>query len=139
MSVFRWAFDSKSGPTDRFIPRWIFLRTLGLILFSAFYPLLFQIRGLIGPHGILPAQVYLEAVAQSNFAGVRYWFAPTVLWLSIGPHMLLTLCWVGMIASLALVFNFWPRGMLVICLVCYLSFIAAAQDFEAWYYQFRTD
>lgn len=117
---------------DRLIPRWIFLRALGLIFFSAFYPLLFQIRGLIGPNGILPAQVYLEAVAQSNFADVRYWFAPTVLWLSSGPHMLLALCWIGMIASLALVFNFWPRGMLAICVICYLSFIAAAQDFSSY-------
>ena len=132
MDVFRWAFDSKSGPTDRLIPRWIFLRCFGLIFFSAFYPLLFQIRGLIGPNGILPAQVYLEAVAQSNFADVRYWFAPTVLWLSSGPHMLLVLCWIGMVASLALAFNFWPRGMLAICFICYLSFIAAAQDFSSY-------
>src|ERR1700683_5554468 len=39
-------------------PRWIFLRCLGLIYFSAFYSLLFQIRGLIGPDGILPAADY---------------------------------------------------------------------------------
>ena len=132
MSFFRWAFDSKSGPTDCLIPRWIFLRALGLIFFSAFYPLLFQIRGLIGPNGILPAQVYLDAVAQSNFAGVRNWFAPTLLWISSGPHMLLAICWIGMIAALALAFNFWPRGMLVICLLCYLSFISASQDFSSY-------
>ena len=36
-------------------PRWIFLRCLGVIFFSAFYSLVFQIRGLIGPRGILPA------------------------------------------------------------------------------------
>jgi hypothetical protein len=132
VSFFRWAFDSKSGATDRLIPRWIFLRSLGLIFFSAFYPLVFQIHGLVGPNGILPAQVYLEAIAQSNFAGIRYWFAPTLLWISSGPHMLNALCWVGMLASLALAFNFWPRGMLVVCLVCYLSFIAAAQDFSSY-------
>ncbi|MDT8068445.1 MAG: lipase maturation factor family protein [Terriglobia bacterium] len=132
MRFLHWAFDSKSGLTDRLIPRWIFLRALGLIYFSAFYPLLFQIRGLIGPNGILPAQVYLEAVAQSNFSGVRYWFAPTLLWISSGPHMLLAICWIGLIASLALAFNFWPRGMLVVCFICYLSFIAAAQDFSSY-------
>ena len=48
-------------------PRWIFLRALGLIYFSAFYSLLFQIKGLIGPDGILPAQDYLQAVGASSF------------------------------------------------------------------------
>lgn len=37
-------------------PRWLFLRALGLIYFSAFYSLIFQIRGLIGPNGILPGR-----------------------------------------------------------------------------------
>lgn len=43
-------------------PRWIFLRALGLIYLSAFYSLLFQIKGLIGPNGILPAADYLQAM-----------------------------------------------------------------------------
>src|SRR5271166_4465995 len=106
-------------------PRWIFLRALGLIYFSAFYSLLFQIRGLNGPDGILPASEYLQAVARSLGAW-RIWFAPTLLWLSSGPHMLLALCWVGLAAALLLIVNIWPRGMLAICFVCFLSFIAAA-------------
>ena len=40
------------------------------------------------------------------------------------------LCWVGMIASLLLVVNVWPRGMLAICFVCFLSFVSTAQDFS---------
>ena len=36
-------------------PRWLFLRGLGLIFLSAFYALAFQIHGLIGQRGILPA------------------------------------------------------------------------------------
>ena len=40
-------------------PRWIWLRALGLIFLSAFYSLAFQITGLIGPRGILPAGEYL--------------------------------------------------------------------------------
>src|SRR5437899_838922 len=37
------------GKSTHLLPRWIFLRALGLIYFSAFYSLLFQIKGLIGP------------------------------------------------------------------------------------------
>src|SRR6058998_857277 len=115
-SVVRWLFDSEHGDSDRLISRWIFLRTLGLIYFSAFFSLVFQIRGLIGPQGILPANDYLEAVDRSLGHLARLWFAPTLLWLSSSSHMLLVLCWVGMLASLALVLNLWPRAMLMICL-----------------------
>lgn len=131
MSFVRWMFDSQPGAPDRLIPRWIFLRALGLIYFSAFYSLAFQIRGLIGPNGILPAQDYLEAVART-FPGVRFWFAPTLLWISSGNHMLLALCSVGAAASLLLVFNIWPRGMLGVCFICFLSFVGAAEDFSGY-------
>ena len=63
--IIPWLFDSRKGLSNHLIPRWIFLRALGLIYFSAFYSLLFQIKGLIGPEGILPAKEYLAAVAQS--------------------------------------------------------------------------
>jgi hypothetical protein len=129
---FRWLFDSERGASSRLIPRWLFLRALGLIYFSAFFPLVFQIRGLIGPNGILPASDFLKAVAQSLGHISRIWYAPTLLWFSSGSHMLLALCWIGMAASLLLVFNLWPRAMLAICFVCFLSFVSAAQDFSGY-------
>ncbi len=64
-SIGHTLFSSEQGAADRLIPRWIVLRALGLIYCSAFVSLLFQIRGLIGPLGILPAGRYLQAVAQS--------------------------------------------------------------------------
>jgi len=135
-AAFRWLFaselDSEHGAFGRLIPRWIFLRALGCIYFSAFFSLIFQIRGLIGPQGIFPADEYLRAVAHSVGYSRGLWYAPTLLWLASGPHMLTTLCWVGMGASLLLVLNAWPRGMLVICFLCFLSFVCAAQDFSGY-------
>src|SRR5882762_7933759 len=130
-SALRWLFDSEHGASDRLLPRWIFLRALGLIYYSAFFSLAFQIRGLIGPHGILPAGEYLQAVAE-RFGHAGYWYAPTLLWISSSSRMLTGICWVGMIASLLLVLNFWPRGMLAVCFVCFLSFVSGAQDFSAY-------
>ncbi len=130
-SVIRWLFDSRNGPADRFLSRWIFLRALGLIYFSAFFPLVFQIRGLIGPQGILPAGEYLKSVSE-QLGYTRYWYVPSVLWFSSGSHMLTGLCWAGMAAALLLVFNIWPRGMLAICFVCFLSFVSAAGDFSGY-------
>jgi lipase maturation factor 1 len=131
-STFLQLFRSEQGATDRLIPRWIFLRALGLIYASAFVSLLFQIRGLIGPAGILPASTYLQAVARSFGPGTRLWFAPTLLWFGSGSHMLIGMCWVGLTASLLLFVNVWPRSMLMICLVCFLSFASAAQDFSGY-------
>jgi hypothetical protein len=46
--------------------------------------------------------------------------------------MLVAICWIGVAASLLLVLNVWPRAMLVICFVCFLSFVSAAQDFSSY-------
>ena len=48
-SAIGWLFDSPRTGPSRLLPRWIFLRALGVIYFSAFFSLIFQIRGLIGP------------------------------------------------------------------------------------------
>jgi hypothetical protein len=143
-AALRWLFNSEQsnhgskdlplqgqGKADGLLPRWIFLRALGLIYYSAFFSLVFQIKGLIGPRGILPAGEYLPALAE-RFGHVAYWYVPTLLWFSSNNHMLMAICWVGMIASVLLVLNLWPRGMLAICFACFLSFVSAAQDFSAY-------
>ncbi|HEY3972417.1 MAG TPA: lipase maturation factor family protein [Candidatus Sulfotelmatobacter sp.] len=127
-----WLFDAPQGAPNRLIPRWLFLRALGGIYFSAFFSLIFQIRGLIGPNGILPARDYLRAIAQSLGGWQRFWYAPTLLWWSSGSFALNALCWAGMVAAILLVLNVWPRGMLAICFVCFLSFVSAAQDFSGY-------
>ncbi len=129
-SVTRWLFSPDDGPDGRMLPRWLFLRGLGLIYFSAFYPLLFQIKGLIGPEGILPAGEYLEALGKLGLK--RFWYAPTLFWFASSSHMLMAVCWIGLIAALLLVLNLWPRATLAVCFVCFLSFISAAQDFSSY-------
>src|SRR6476661_1401494 len=59
------AFLTDDSPLtrSRLWPRWLFLRALGLIFLSAFYSLAFQIRGLIGEHGILPTTSYLQQLS----------------------------------------------------------------------------
>jgi hypothetical protein len=130
-TLFRSFFDPAFGDENHHIARWLFLRALALIYFSAFFSLLFQIRGLIGPDGLLPVDPYLSRVTQA-FGIFRFWYAPTLLWLSAGPHMLMALCWVGLAASVLAVFNLWPRLNFLICFVCYLSFIGAAQAFASY-------
>jgi hypothetical protein len=130
-SVIDWLFDSRPS-ANQLIPRWLFLRGLGAIYCSAFFPLIFQIHGLIGRQGILPANNYLRAVGRSIGGWQSLWYTPTVLWVSTGPVMLSIICWVGIVASVLLVLNLWPRGMLLICFLCFLSFVSAAQDFSGY-------
>src|SRR4029077_4713899 len=124
-------FAPDAAPPGYLAARWLFLRALGLIFFSAFYSLAYQIRGLIGPNGILPAHDYLVQVARV-LGSARFWYAPTVFWWSASDRFLLGVVVVGMVASLLLVLNLCPRGMLLICLIAFLSFIAAAQDFASY-------
>src|SRR6202789_3333719 len=95
-SLVRFLVDAPHGAPDRLTARWLFLRALGGIYFSAFFSLIFQIRGLIGPNGILPADTYLRAVAASVGYSRGLWFVPSLLWLSSGRSMLMVLCWVGL-------------------------------------------
>src|SRR6202167_751568 len=112
-------------------PRWIFLPALGLIYLCAFYSLLFQIKALIGPTGVLPAADYLQAM-HAALELRSYWSAPSLLWFAAGNGALVTLCWVGLIASLLLTLNLWPRASLLICFVCFVSFVSAARDFSGY-------
>src|ERR1700722_11250810 len=124
-------FAAHPGPPGYLTARWLFLRSLGLIFFSAFYSFAFQIRGLIGPNGILPAGDYLREVARVLGAR-RFWYAPTLFWWSASDRVLMAACFIGMIAALLLVLNVYPRGALVVCLLMFLSFIAAAQEFASY-------
>ena len=133
-AALNWLFGSEPISEKRpghLWPRWIFLRALGLIYFSAFYSLIFQIKGLIGPNGILPAADYLQAV-RAAVHGARFWYVPSLFWLGSSDHALMLVCWIGLIASLLVVVNIWPRLMLAICFVCFLAFVSAAQDFSSY-------
>src|SRR5437899_1134641 len=60
-----WLFASEPAPVSwkspgRLASRWLFLRALGLIFFSAFDSLVQQVQGLIGTDGVLPARWYLS-------------------------------------------------------------------------------
>jgi hypothetical protein len=128
-SIAEWAFGA--GPPNKFWPRWLWLRALGLIFFSAFYSYAFQVRGLIGPDGILPVAGYLEEVRRA-FGSQRFWYTPSLLWINSSSHALEVLWIAGLIASVALILNLWPRTSIAVCFIAYLSFVAVGQDFSEY-------
>jgi hypothetical protein len=118
--------------TDVLLPRWIFLRALGLIFFSAFYSLAFQVHGLIGERGILPAGPYLQQLRQALPGVARLWYAPSVFWLNPGDVALSAAVAVGIVCSLLLTANVWPRAMTAICTLLFLSFVSTLQVFSSY-------
>jgi hypothetical protein len=108
--------------------RWLWLRALGGLFFSAFYSLAFQIHALIGHDGILPADAYLGAVRKAF--PVRFLYeAPTLLWLGAGDAALTTLVFIGLLASVLLTLNVLPRASIAMAGVCFLSFTSTARAF----------
>jgi len=123
------------SPVERptfFYARWIFLRSLGVWFFSAFYSLAFQIHGLIGAQGISPAADLLDVLRQEQGLSAGLHAVPSLLWLSSSEGALTALWIVGMAASVALVLNLWPRFSIAIATLCFLSFISAAQQFSSY-------
>ena len=113
-------------------PRWLFLRALGLIFLSAFYSFAFQIHGLIGEHGILPAGDYLTLLHR-ELPGVRqFWYAPTLLWFGAGDTALTLIVAAGIVSSLLLVANVFPKLTVGLSTLLFLSCIAALQDFSSY-------
>src|SRR5438094_4834329 len=109
-------------------PRWIWLRALGLIFLSAFYSLAFQITGLMGPRGILPAGEYLGELRDAFGPLEALWHAPSLFWLGSSDNALMAVVLLGALASLLLIFNLAPRAIIAVAGVCFLAFVAAAPD-----------
>jgi hypothetical protein len=127
----RWFSADVEGPDSCLRARWLFLRALGCVFFSAFHSLWFQINGLIGPRGILPAGDYCQA-ARAALGGKAFWLIPSLVWISSSERALLTFVTLGLLASIALIVNLWPRLSIAVAGICFLTFIAAARDFSSY-------
>ncbi len=124
----RWGWGRKvKAPRHRLVRR-LFLGLLGIVYFFAFLSLFTQIPGLIGQNGIVPAQEYLALVAD-RVGAFRYWFAPTLAWISASSGFLQFLALAGALLSLALVAGFASAGLLFALWFFYLSLAVAGQVF----------
>ena len=107
---------------------WFFLRLLGLIHLIAFVSLWTQLAGLVGPHGLLPAQTFFAAIHQQ--LGDRAWLAvPSLCWVFGAGKFLTVLCASGVALSLLVFAGIAPAACLALLWVCYLSLCGAGQIF----------
>lgn len=114
--------------------RWLCLRLLGALMVLAFASLWYQIQGLSGPTGVIPAEQYLEGLRAGLTEGgsFMWWRAPTLGWLNAGETALDVMCAVGAVASGLLLFNLLPQISLMIAWVLYASLINLSGVFMSY-------
>ncbi|HUJ09786.1 MAG TPA: lipase maturation factor family protein [Verrucomicrobiae bacterium] len=111
-------------PPTYFLPRWVFLRLLGLIYLIAFVSLWTQVDGLIGSHGITPAAAMMQQVHDAEWAShgpALYWYLPTLCWFNTSDAFLHFLCWGGALLSLLVMVGIAVPFSLFGCWLLYLS------------------
>ncbi|MBM3289739.1 MAG: lipase maturation factor family protein [Candidatus Hydrogenedentes bacterium] len=116
-----------------YLSRWVFLRMLGLIHLVAFTSFWWQLKGLIGSNGIMPADFFLKLVTNQAAAmphpWVRFVRVPTLCWLIDADWFLHALCAVGAIAAIVLIVDVAPALCLAVLYVLYLSLASVTPDF----------
>jgi len=130
----RWLWGRDVRTPTYATATWIFLRLLGLIYLIAFLSFWRQSAGLIGEHGILPAETFF-ARAREFLGGDAFWQLPSFLWWGADSMALNVWCALGVVASLLLLFGVLPAPCLIFLWANYLSLIVAGQVF----YQFQWD
>src|SRR2546422_4580234 len=114
----RWLVGAADGKASYELTRWVFLRALGVIYLIAFLSLWPQLRGLIGPQGILPAQDLLAA-ARRQLGGGRFHLLPTPFWIGARPPALHPACALGLVRAGLLILDGAPLPPLVLLWVHY--------------------
>jgi len=108
---------------------WLFFRALSFIYFIAFFSLSFQILGLVGEGGILPASPFLHYV-QDQIGWRRFFLVPTLFWF-IPPTdpILYAGTFLGMFLAILLFFNIAPALVSLFLWSLYLSYVTVGQTF----------
>jgi len=118
-----WLADSYK--TDIYI---VFTRLMGLIYLIAIFPLLFQIKALVGSNGLQPAKTLLHTALKTEglHAIIRF---PSVYWLMQTDDMLHAIIVVGCIAAVGLVVNYKPLLSAIVAWACFTSISVIGGDF----------
>jgi hypothetical protein len=118
-------------PPSYWLTRFVVLRLLGLVYFVAFLSLAWQVRPLIGAHGLLPARLYLGGIAAhfgSRWEGFLQ--VPSLFWLDVSDGTLATMAWVGTGLSLLVLAGLADAILMAVLWALYLSFVHIGQ---LWY------
>jgi predicted DCC family thiol-disulfide oxidoreductase YuxK len=118
------------------LPRWVFLRGLGIIYLIAFVSYWVQVNGLIGAHGITPAADLMaqarRALEGSGVSLDRFRMFPTFCWFSASDPSLHFQCALGTALAVMLIVGVAPTLSLVGLWMLYLSLITVGDIFYGY-------
>ncbi|HEY1166772.1 MAG TPA: lipase maturation factor family protein [Chitinophaga sp.] len=113
------------------LTRFMILRLLGAIYAIAFLVAIQQVVPLIGEHGLLPVDLFLQRVVEhfgSSGAGFRR--LPSLFWFIHGDGALLTVAWIGFLLSCVVLAGFANAIILALLWLLYMSLVHVGQE---WY------
>ncbi|MBS0633366.1 MAG: lipase maturation factor family protein [Verrucomicrobia bacterium] len=124
-------FAALSGDTSYLWIRWLILRGVGLVFLIVFTGLLKEGQALIGPAGLAPLGDFFTRLTQEVPQPLAaFWRAPGLFWINSGAGMITAVAWLGWLAAAALLLNLWPRLMLFVCWLTFLSFVTTLRVFS---------
>lgn len=115
-------------PASYLLSRWVFLRLIGAIYLVAIASWWVQMDGLIGRHGILPAEQFLRTLAERGDRA-RYWQVPTLCWLDPSDEFRHWLCGAGVVLSILVIVGVAPGPCLLALWAIYLSLCSVGSVF----------
>jgi len=122
--------DDPEAP-GHWLSRLVLLRLLGLVYLMAFIGLVEQGPALLGPHGLLPLDHFLDEVAaQLGSRGAGFRAMPSVFWLGAGTGALRAAGLVGVALSTAVLLGY--ANGLVLAALCALQ-ISISNVGQTWY------
>lgn len=131
LAILRPLFGGRLEPAGYRCAAWLFPKLLACVFLMAFVSLVIQAPGLFGSEGILPVADFLLAVEES-LGPERYWWLPSLFWLSASDAMLYWVTVVGMLGATLMLFHLAPTLGALLAYVAYLSLFHAGQTFMAF-------
>jgi hypothetical protein len=128
---FRAGWFGERDTSSYHLTRFVVLRWIGAIYLVAFLIALFQVRGLIGQHGILPAAWFLSDVREQLGPGAS-WTLPTLFWINHSDTFMLGIAALGALLSALVVLGLSNAGACAVLWFFYLSLIHIGQTFYSF-------
>lgn len=127
--------DDIPSPLQRkdsyWLARFAILRLLGLVYAVAFLAAAEQIIPLIGSHGLLPVDSFLDHVRHLYGSRLAAFFElPSLFWLSSSDSMLRGAAWVGFALACLVAAGYANAILMAVLWALYMSFVHVGQD---WY------
>jgi lipase maturation factor len=115
------------------LTRALLLRGVGFIYLIGFAILIRQGLPLLGAHGLMPIERYLEQLTENaDGASAAFWAAPSLFWVNACDGVLLLVAWLGAAAALAVTLGFGNTVLMLWLWIAYGSFVHVGQTFYGY-------